>query len=96
MPLCGSRQHSLLSFRAEVRGGPVQARGYDGFQSGIGSPKAMKSYDEIREHLQAELDNATAVHARENRPETEKDVLAAQERYERFSLHGMIPEDLAE
>ena len=54
----------------------------------------MKSYDEIREHLQTELDIATQQHARECSAETESAVKSARERYDRFALHGMIPEDL--
>ena len=56
----------------------------------------MKSYDEIRDHLQAQLDEATERHAREGSEETRTAVESARDRYERFVLHGMIPDDLAD
>jgi hypothetical protein len=56
----------------------------------------MKSYDEIREHLQAELDRAMELHSRENTTETQIELRMAQERYNRFALHGMIPHDISE
>ncbi len=58
--------------------------------------RSMKSYDEIRDHLQAELERATYRHAREDSEESGEALKSAQDRYDRFSLHGMIPEDLAD
>jgi hypothetical protein len=56
----------------------------------------MKSYDQIRNRLQAELELATYRHAREDSEESKDAVETAQERYDRFVLHGMIPDDLAD
>ncbi len=53
-------------------------------------------YDSIREHLERQLNEARALHEREQRAESSHALNAARERYERFVLHGMIPEDLSE
>ena len=56
------------------------------------------SYDDIKSILDAELGEATAAHEREllNRHRTGEALAKARERYDRFTLHGMIPEDLEE
>ena len=54
------------------------------------------NYDQIRAYLEGELEEARAVHAREQRAETSRAVRVARERYEQFVLHGLIPEDLPE
>lgn len=58
----------------------------------------MKSYEEIRAILEGELNVARATHESEilNRDRTEKALARAQDRYDRFTLHGMIPDDFNE
>jgi hypothetical protein len=58
----------------------------------------MKSYDDIKSMLDAELGAAITAHEREllNRHRTGEALASARERYDRFTLHGMIPEDFAE
>jgi hypothetical protein len=48
--------------------------------------------------LDAELGEAITAHEREllNRHRTGEALARARERYDRFTLHGMIPEDFAE
>lgn len=72
--------------------GIYSVQDYDGCGP-VGRP-SMKSYDEIRDHLQVQLDEATERHAREESEETRTAVESARDRYERFVFHGMIPDDL--
>jgi F0F1-type ATP synthase membrane subunit b/b' len=53
-------------------------------------------YEEIREHLERQLNEARAAHEQDQKAESRHALNAARERYERFALHGMIPEDLSE
>ena len=56
----------------------------------------MKSHDDIRFILDAELSEAVTAHERalQNQNLTGEAVAKARERYDRFVLHGMIPDDL--
>ena len=56
----------------------------------------MKSYDEITTILDTALTEAMEAHEHEvfNRHHTGAALAKALERYNRFTLHGMIPEDL--
>ena len=58
----------------------------------------MKSYDEIEAILDAALSDAMESHEREvlNRHRTGAALAAALDRYNRFTHHGMIPEDLSD
>jgi hypothetical protein len=58
----------------------------------------LKSYDEIKAILDLELSDAMERHEREglNWHHTGKLLAEALEHYNRFTLHGMIPEDLKE
>ena len=58
----------------------------------------MSAYDEIQSSLRAALEEAMARHAREvlHRRRTAAALARAVERYDRFTLHGMIPEDFTE
>jgi hypothetical protein len=55
-------------------------------------------YDEIRSILGTELSKARTAHEREgvNRHSTGDALKRAGERYERFTLHGMIPDNFKE
>jgi len=57
----------------------------------------LKSYDQIKAALEAELREAKKLHEREilNRLVTRRAVRNAFKRLQRFALHGMIPEDFA-
>jgi len=58
----------------------------------------LKSYDEITAILDAALTEAMETHEHEvvNRHRTGAALANALERYNRLTLHGMIPEDLKE
>ena len=58
----------------------------------------MKSYGQIKAILEAELNRAIEEHEDETTEpgRTGAAVEWARERYERFALHGMIPEDFSE
>jgi hypothetical protein len=59
---------------------------------------AMKSYDDIRSMLEAELEEAMTRHEGEtlHRHHTGAALAEAIDRYRRFTNHGIIPEDIAE
>jgi hypothetical protein len=46
--------------------------------------------------MEDELAKAIHAHARDNHEETARHLARAQERHDRFVLHGMIPEDLTD
>lgn len=58
----------------------------------------MSAYDEIRSILRAALEEARLCDAREvaHKGRTSAALARAIDRYDRFTLHGMIPEDFAE
>jgi len=58
----------------------------------------MKSYDEIRSMLEAELEEAMTRHEGEtlHRHHTGAALIKAIDRYRRFTNHGIIPEDFDE
>jgi len=58
----------------------------------------VKSYDEIKALLGVALIDAVKIHEREelNPHDIGAAVAKALERYNRFTLHGMIPDDLRE
>lgn len=58
----------------------------------------MKSYDEIKAILEAELKEATANHDRESldRNRTGAALERALDHYNRFTLHGVVPEHLSD
>lgn len=58
----------------------------------------MKSYDNIRSILDAALSEAVTAHERGllNKRVTGDAVVKARERYDRFVLHGMIPDDVGD
>ena len=55
----------------------------------------MKSYDDLKSILEAELSKAVANHERE-RHRTGEALAEAVDRFQRFALHGMIPEDITD
>jgi hypothetical protein len=59
---------------------------------------AMKSYDEIRSMLEAELEEVMTRHEAEtlHRHHTGAALAKAIDRYRRFVNHGIIPDDLAD
>ena len=52
--------------------------------------------EEIKAYLQSRRDEASLHHEREQRHETARAEQQAREHFERFVLHGMIRDDLAE
>ena len=58
----------------------------------------MKTYDEIKTVLESALSEANANHEREAsyRYRTAELLAEARDRYERFALHGMIPDGFEE
>lgn len=58
----------------------------------------MSAYDEIRSSLRAALEEAKVRHACEalDKRRTSVALARAIDRYDRFTLHGMIPEDFTE
>ena len=62
------------------------------------SAPAMKSYDEIRSMLEAELEEAMTRHEGETlrRHHSGAALATAIDRYRRFVNHGIIPEDIAD
>lgn len=58
--------------------------------------RTMNSYDEIQKHLREQLDAALEACIQGEQPEASQQILAARDRYDRFTLHGMIPDDIAE
>ena len=69
--------------------------------SGLGnaSPsQRVKTYDEIRDTLDTALYEAIAAHENEvlNRHYTHKLLAEALDRYNRFILHGIIPEGIGD
>jgi hypothetical protein len=66
---------------------------------GMHSPAAtMKSYDEIKTILEAELEEAKANHDREalDRHRTGITLARVLDHYNRFTLHGVVPEHLSD
>jgi hypothetical protein len=58
----------------------------------------MKCYEEVRSMLESAVREAAERHAAEmlDRQRTESLLAKAADEYERFTLHGMIPEDMTE
>lgn len=67
-----------------------------GTQNCSSSKTILKSYDEIKAILEAALNEASAAHEALNEHSTRELLAKAHERYTRFILHGMIPEDLSD
>jgi hypothetical protein len=58
----------------------------------------MKSYDDLKSRLEAELSKAVTNHECEiaERHRTGEALATAVDRLQRFVLHGMIPEDITD
>ena len=65
---------------------------------GLHKRSSMRSYDEIKSLLEQRVDQALFRHKNEikDRQRTSEELAQAIDTYDRFTLHGLIPDDITD